>query len=827
MPRGHVHQPGSRSWRLESLSPQDIEKMPSDDVQNLISDLRVYEEELQAQNEELRRVQEDIVRAKEEWERTFNAVPDLVAVLDRDYRIVRVNQAMARRLGMSPEQCVGLHCYEAVHETSKPPGPCPHYLTCTDCQQHVVEVYEPRLGGHCLVSTTPIFDARGEVVGIVHIARDINEQKQAEESLRRSEQRLILAQRAGGVGVFDWDLASGRIFWTEQLEELFGLVPGQFEGTSEGWGRRLVPEDRRRLRRLMVQWMREHRQEVEYDYRMIRADGDIRWISARARYAYGPDGHAVRMIGTNVDITERRSANNALRDSEARLRGIFEAVPDAVFIKDRELRYTFVNPAMERLIGRPPSQAIGRTDPELYPPDVAAGIRDEDVHVLAGETLERERIMPVSGSPHTFHVIKVPLWDGTGTVIGVCGTSRDVTELKRAEEERRRLEAQLQHAQKVESLGILAGGIAHDFNNLLVGILGNASMALEDLPPGSPQRENLSLIEEAATRAAKLTNQMLAYSGRGAFVVGPIDLSERVRESLRLLRHGVSRRIALVPELADELPVTEGDVSQIDQVIINLVTNAAEAIGESGGTITLRTKLVHESPGGPTRTPLGEPLPEGDYVCLEVVDTGCGMDAGALGKIFDPFFTTKFTGRGLGLAAVLGIVRGHYGTIHVESTPGKGSTFMILFPAKGPAVHRPPMTEDSPPRQPAAGETVLVVDDEEQVRMLSKMALERAGYRVLTAVDGREGVETFRRHAGEIAAVLLDLTTPGLSGVEAFDAIRQIRPDARVVLSSGYSREDATRGFSGRTLCGFLQKPYKPASLVATIRDTVKRENEG
>ncbi len=400
----------------------------------------------------------------------------------------------------------------------------------------------------------------------------------------------------------------------------------------------------------------------------------------------------------------------------------------------------------------------------------------------------------------------------------VEGTVIDVSE-------RRRIEEGLRRAQKLESLGVLAGGIAHDFNNLLMSIMGNAELARRDLDPASPIHPRLDRIETASQRAAELAKQMLAYSGKGDFVVTRLDLSAAAREMAHLLAGAVSKKARLVYELEPDLAQVEADGGQVEQIVMSLVTNASEALGGGDGAITVRTGSRHYSLDDLADTYLDDRLPAGCYVYLEVADQGCGMDEELQLRIFDPFFTTKFTGRGLGLAAVLGIIRGHRGAVKIDSAPGQGSTFTVLFPAAPPepaprlgsAQRR---TESVPARRSDRG-TVLVVDDDESVRRVAQDMLAALGFDVLTAGDGQEGVEVFRRRAREIELVLLDLSMPRMSGEEAFREIREEAPGARVILASGYDETESTRLFAGQGLSGFIQKPYRLTNLEEKVEEVL------
>jgi len=400
----------------------------------------------------------------------------------------------------------------------------------------------------------------------------------------------------------------------------------------------------------------------------------------------------------------------------------------------------------------------------------------------------------------------------------------DVTEHRRMESDRRKLEAQVQQAQKLESLGVLTGGIAHDFNNLLTGILGNADLALDDVKPGSPVRERLDEIEKSAKRAADLCNQMLAYSGKGQFTIEPLRINEVVVEMAHLLEVSISKKVNLRYNFARDLPQIDGDVAQIRQVVMNLVTNASEAIGSDRGLVTLSTDVQHCNRDLLSAAVIDEELPEGNYLVLEVRDTGRGMDEETRLRIFDPFFTTKFQGRGLGLAAVFGIVRGHHGAITVTSSPGEGTSIRVFFPLKEDAA-AVAATETGEAWQGAG--TVLLVDDEEPVRKVVRKMLEKAGFDVLVARDGLEAMQIYVEKGQDIRLVLLDLTMPQMDGEETLGEIRRIRPEARVVLASGYTEQEVIRRFRGKGISGFVHKPFKFTPLMAVLQKALEGDDYG
>jgi signal transduction histidine kinase/CheY-like chemotaxis protein len=378
-------------------------------------------------------------------------------------------------------------------------------------------------------------------------------------------------------------------------------------------------------------------------------------------------------------------------------------------------------------------------------------------------------------------------------------------ERRNADQQLAVIERKLIEAQKLESLGVLAGGIAHDFNNLLTAILGYSGLIRNEVPDHSPACALLDGVNQTALRAADLCKQMLAYAGRGRFIVQLVNLSELTRDSERLLHLSISKKASLSLELMSDLPVIKADVTQMRQILMNLVINASEAMGDRAGRITVRTGLLQADREYLDTTHFAPDLPEGTYVTLEVTDTGCGMDLETQARIFDPFFSTKFTGRGLGLAAALGIVRGHKGALKVYSELGRGSTLKLLLPAvEGKCAPEQPQEATS-----LSGKgSVLVVDDETAVRNVTAHLLRSFGFDVITAADGREAIEIFRTQGPALRLVLLDLTMPNMDGEETFREMRLLDPQARVLLMSGFTEQEATAHFTGKCLAGFLPKPY-------------------
>jgi PAS domain S-box-containing protein len=494
---------------------------------------------------------------------------------------------------------------------------------------------------------------------------------------------------------------------------------------------------------------------------------------------------------------------------------VHSQVTDAIVVLSNDRRIIMWNSSAEALFRIPAAMVLGAPADlalaSLYVDAEISRIRNIVDHdgIWRGETKIRR-----DGAEVYIEALVQKLRNAHGGSAGRLIVARDIDARKRAEEESRRLETQMQQVQKLESLGVLAGGIAHDFNNLLVGMLGHAGLALMDVPNDSPLKNRIQQIETCALRAAELTNQMLAYSGKGRFVVQPLDLTSVVREMSNLLQTAINKNARLDLVLADNVPAISADGAQVRQVVMNLITNASDALDGESGVILVRTGVMSASRAYLAETYVSSAEP-GDYVYLEVSDTGCGMDQATRERIFEPFFTTKVTGRGLGLAAVLGIIRGHNGAVRIDSTPGEGTTFRVLFPSSAKTVSATPKPESHVRTRRNA--RILVVDDEPSVRGIARDALTRAGFAVAVAANGEEALQRLRSEGAAINAVLLDMTMPGLDGVATLRAIHKIVEQMPVVLTSGYSEEDAAARCDGEKLAGFIQKPFAPSALINKI----------
>ena len=561
---------------------------------------------------------------------------------------------------------------------------------------------------------------------------------------------------------------------------------------------------------------------VEKDLPVIVVSGlgdDAAILGAMQRGAqdYLAKGYLVpELLRRSIIYTvERRRAETAQEGEHRLLFTVMDSIPDRVYVKDADGRFTMVNKAAAAAFGMDSlHEVLGKTASDFFTEECADRILTDEQEVMrTGQPVigREERETWVDGRETWASTTKVPLCDNHGEIIGTCGVSRDITERVRRQEEAKKLDEQIQQAERIESLSVMAGGIAHDFNNLLMAIIGNADLAAIDLDGDSSLNKHIDEIKSAALRAAELCNQMLSFAGKGRFVFQPIDLSRLARDMSELIRASVPRKIVIEYDMIPESLSIEGDTSQIQQLIMSLVTNAAEAIGDDEGVISVSSGVREYDEVALRDVISDEKLLPGRYAFLTVSDTGCGMDAETRKRMINPFFTTKFAGRGMGLPAVLGIMRGHGGGLDVVSGHDHGSALSVLFPCSGMY----PKTESRLRR--VAGEmgggTVLVVDDEELVLNLAISMIEHMGFAAISARDGIEAVEVFREHADEISLVLLDLTMPRLNGEEAFDEIRRIKADALVIISSGYTRENLMARFRGKGVVGFMHKPYELNTL--------------
>ncbi len=524
-----------------------------------------------------------------------------------------------------------------------------------------------------------------------------------------------------------------------------------------------------------------------------------------------------------------------LQESEQRYRLLAENATDVIWILDVEtLKIKYISPSVEKTIGYTPDEMVTLSMDQYLKPasfqraatalgqameQAATGSIDPKSYSM---TLELEECHK-NGTIVPIEVTAGFLLDEHGKPNAVLGISRDLSERNRAEKERTEIGNRLQRAKKMESLGTMAGSIAHNFNNLLMVVLGNLELAKEDLPEGSTAARNIQAAVNASRRAADLSSMMLTYVGQLKKESVPVDLSQMVAAVLKNMDESKIASVALDLDLADPMPLVAADAGQMRQVISGFITNAIESLGKENGRVRISTGSMHCDTRYLSTTYLREEMPEGMYAYVEVADTGCGMDTETLGKVFDPFFSTKFTGRGLGLAAVMGIIRSHNGVLKVSSVKNEGSVFTALFPLQG--IYLRPVTPDRTETEPgAAGRSVLLVDDDAMVMDIGSQFLKRLGYTVLTASGGQEALDIFKQASGRIDCLLLDFTMPGMDGLATMQQIKKIRPDAKIVIASGYTRQQIEDRFAGIGLPDeFIQKPFQLKALQEKLEAVISK----
>ncbi len=662
---------------------------------------------------------------------------------------------------------------------------------------------------------------------------EVREKNRLAATLAEKERRLNEAQAIAAVGSWERDLATDAGRWSDNQFRLFGYEPGEVTPCFDLFKRHVHPEDLDRVLAVIGGCI-EKGHPYDTDYRYIPVSGEVRYAHAIGTVERDDEGRPIRIRGTLQDITERKRRENELKWLHDRLDGILKHTPNIVCVLDEEGRYLHINPAGQRALGLPEARIIGKSCRNLLPPDTADLFLRRIREVLAAdEPMAVEDTLVLDGGETHFTTVLFPLFRHGGRATAVGGVAMDVTERKNAERDRLEMERRLQSLRRQESLGVMAGGIAHDFNNLLMAILGNIEMVKHGLAPDASGRELLRESEKAIHRATDLVRQMLAYTGKGGFSVQSVDPAKLIESSVGTIKSAVSGKASTRFDLAAGLPHIQGDPVQLRQLLVHLAVNAAESYGEkgNGGAVVIAAGVdtCGEAELSSTLSDLwmgyDPPFRDGRYLWIEVRDRGEGIDPEARKQIFDPFYTTKFQGRGLGLAAVLGIVRCHRGYIRVDSEPGWGTTIRVLLPAR-PAGD-PERTVPPPARPPSETEAdadrILLVDDEASVRDLVGRMLERLGYTVLAAASGPEALELFAERPGDVDLVLLDLTMPGMNGLETLEVLRRVDPEIPVVLSSGYGEEDLGIRYGDAGFDGFLPKPYRAADLETLLRKILGR----
>ena len=646
---------------------------------------------------------------------------------------------------------------------------------------------------------------------VLAISRDVTTKKESEESLRKSEARLRTTMDSIPMDFWAMDEKGCYILQNESSKRIWGNLVGK---TID-----IVNENVEVVEQWRINNQRAFNGESVKEEIILTIKGQKKPYINIVQPIW--DGKKViGIIGTNLNISDLRETEQALRDSEERLRLALEASRAAMWDWDGETGVEYFSPDHFKILGYSTGEipfTLESWQSRLHPDDKETIQQQRSVMIMKGIDNIDSEIRIRDKNENWLWILsrlKVVKRNEFGYPLRIIGTNHEVTSRKNEEQEKLALERKILHTQRLESLGILAGGIAHDFNNILLAILGNLELAALECKQNGSVYNKIMDAENAAKRASELTTQMLAYSGKGKFIISSMSLTQMIDEMMNLLNTSISKHATLHFDLAPQLPLITADASQIQQIIMNVAINASEAIGEQNGTINVRTGVEYYDKEKLHASRLEMKPEPGDFVFLEIEDTGCGMDEDTINRLFDPFFSTKFTGRGLGMSAVLGIVSGHKGAIFINSQKGHGTIFKILFPVADTNTMIDKREDKMDTSMDFVGDlTVLIIDDEPMVRTLCREMLIVLGCKALIAANGEEGIALFEEKKDEIDMIILDYTMPKLDGVATFLKLKEIKQEVRVILSSGYNSQELEQQFSTVGFTGFIQKPFVMDSL--------------
>ncbi len=802
------------------------------DRARLILENLVYQEQLEHEliekGEDIEKTHKELhnrTRALEKSEEKFRTLletsSDWVWEVDLDGTFVFASPRVKDLLGFNVDEIVGTKLYDNMpdrdFERTKAyfEKRCQHpkafsgwevTLLYKDGQQIIMEI-----------NGTPIFDSHGSLSGWFGFNKDVTDRVLTENSLRESRQ--LYRDLVETIGDLIWEVdAKGRYTYASpRTMDLFGYQPEEVLGTV--FWETMSPDEMLRVRNIFKEIITDPRSFDSLEASLLHKKGHQVIVDNNGKPFFDSDGTLLGFRGVSRDITDRYQAREALKESEEKFRSFMETASDLMHITDRDGTFIYVNEAMAKTLEYSKEELIGMQIKELLSEEILKTTYQQEAKelFLSGE-IRPETVWITKHGKEVYGEIKISaIYDKSGAFAGTRGLFWDLTEQKKAEDEKERLQTKLQQAQKLEAIGTLAGGIAHDFNNLLMGIQGRVSLMLSDSSSPGHHFEHLKGIEYYVHSAADLTGQLLGFARGGKYEVKTSDLNELIKEQNRMFGR-TNKGITIRGEYEKDLWSVDVDQGQIQQVILNLYVNAAQAM-PNGGTINIQTerRILDEFYPKPFE------VKPGRYVKISITDTGTGMDEDTIGRIFDPFFTTKEMGRGtgLGLASVYGIIKNHGGFITVYSEKSIGSTFNVYLPASKQKIS----IEDKPSGDVLKGKgTVLLVDDEEMIIDVAGQMIQNFGYDVMTAASGKEAVDVYQKNRDRIDMVILDMIMPEMSGEDAYDSLKEIDPEIKVLLSSGYSIDGRAAKILKRGCDGFIQKPFDMKRLSNKIVEVLDRE---
>lgn len=759
-----------------------------------------------------KQTEEALKQSEKKYRTLVNNIPDYVMRYDQQYRHIFANEKAISDTGRTVETYIG--------KTHREMG-FPDHL-CTLWENAIDRVYETGemqtetfewnsdLGTKVLKwSVLPEFSEDGSILTILGISHDITDIKNANETIRKSQALLDSTERVSKIGGWEWDVEAQTMFWTDETYKIHGFDPDKISPRSTEHIEKSLEcfdADDRPVILKAFKDCADKGEEYDLDFPFTKATGERIWIRTVAKPVY-KGGHVVKVIGNIMDITDRKQAIYALEKSEARYRKMMESISDPLYVGSPEQTIEYMNPAMIERLGRDATGEVCYKAIHGLEKNCEGCPFDR---VRNGETIEENVLSPLDD--RNYRVTHMPVLNDNLTVSKLT-IYRDIHDYLTALSDKEKVQAQLQQAQKIESIGNLAGGIAHDFNNILASIIGFTELALDEVEKGTTQEDNLQEVCMAGKRAKDLVNQILAFARQANEKVKPVRISKIIRESLKLLRASMPTTVDIKQELNSE-SLTLGNATLIEQAIINLATNAMHSMEESGGVLTVRLSDVYIDEETAKKKHL---IKSGNYMQVAISDTGVGIPPEVIESIFEPYFTTKEAGKGtgMGLALVHGTVKKYGGTIMVDSQPGYGTTFTILLPTTKKQEKSIPYRQSELPQ---GTERILFVDDELPVAKMSKRHLETLGYEVIIRTSSVEALELFKTKPNDFDLVVTDMTMPNLTGDKLAVELIKYRRDIPVVLCTGYSKRISDENASEIGIKAFAYKPVVKADLAKTVR---------
>ena len=771
---------------------------------------------------ERKRMEEVLRESEERYRSVFENTGTATTIDEDDMTISMVNTGFEKLSGYSKEEIEGkikwtqfvakedlgrLKGFHTKRRADEENTPSEYEFHFVDKQGHTKDIF---------VKTALIPGTKKSISSLI----DITARKKAEEALRESEAKYReLVQNANSI-IFRMDTQGNITFFNEFAQSFFGYIEDEIIGKNLVGT--IVPESDsagRDLAAMIQDLLIDPDQYATNENENMRMNGERVWVVWTNKAIRDKDGNIVEILCVGNDNTERKRAEEAQRESEELFNAFMKHLPALAFMKDEEGRYLYFNDACMTFYNMTPSERIGKTDDDLFPSEVAKHLRENDKKVIrTGKGLDMVEKIQVGDKVRYCHASKFPIKKEDGPSV-LAGIAVDITDRVRAEEENKNLEAQLQQAQKMEAIGTLAGGIAHDFNNILSAIMGYTELSMLEIPERSPNMDNLNEILKASRRARDMVKQILAFSRQNQQERIPIQISSIVKEALKMLRGSLPTTIEIRNGIGNGIGIVEADATQIHQVLMNLSTNAAQAMRDKGGFLKIDLANVDVDAG---KAASHADLRPGSYVRLTVSDTGEGMTQEVMERIFEPYFTTKEKdiGTGMGLAVVHGIVKAHGGAITVQSKPGKGSTLSVYLPIIEKEIKPEAMMTEV---LPTGHEHILFVDDEQALVDIARRVLEKLGYKVTTRVSSVEAVELFRAKPDQFDLVVTDMTMPNMTGDRLTKELMRVRADIPVVLCTGYSESISKESAEKIGIREFVMKPLAMKEIANAIRNAIDK----